>query len=78
MEAAPVRLYFPLEHNYSLVTMSCILHIIWVNSCTRNKINFSKDNIARGLCTLVPFIYIVTSCYSSYNDKHKIIAANYV
>ena len=22
----------------------------------RNKINFSKDNIARGLCTLVPFI----------------------
>ena len=47
------------EHNYSLVTMSCILHIIWVNSCTRNKINFSKDNIARGLCTLVPFIVIV-------------------
>ena len=56
MEAAAVRLYFLLEHNYSLVTMSCILHIIWVNSCTRNKINFSKDNIARGLCTLVPFI----------------------
>ena len=60
MEAAAVRLYFLLEHNYSLVTMSCILHIIWVNSCTRNKINFSKDNIARGLCTLVPFI--VASC----------------
>ena len=59
MEAAAVRLYFLLEHNYSLVTMSCILHIIWVNSCTRNKINFSKDNIARGLCTLVPFIIIV-------------------
>ena len=59
MEAAAVRLYFLLEHNYSLVTMSCILHIIWVNSCTRNKINFSKDNIARGLCTLVPFISIV-------------------
>ena len=56
MEAAAVRLYFLLEHNYSLVTMSCILHIIWVNSCTRNKINFSKDNIARGLCTLVLFI----------------------
>ena len=56
MEAAAVRLYFLLEHNYSLVTMSCILHIIWVNSCTRNKINFSKDNIARGLCTLVHFI----------------------
>ena len=56
MESAAVRLYFLLEHNYSLVTMSCILHIIWVNSCTRNKINFSKDNIARGLCTLVPFI----------------------
>ena len=36
--------------------MSCI---IWVNSCTRNKINFSKDNIARGLCTLVLFINIV-------------------
>ena len=50
MEAAAVRLYFLLEHNYSLVTMSCILH----------KINFSKDNIARGLCTLVPFIYIST------------------
>ena len=59
MEAAAVRLYFLLEHNYSLVTMSCILHIIWVNSCTRNKINFSKDNIARGLCTLVPFIITV-------------------
>ena len=58
MEAAAVRLYFLLEHNYSLVTMSCILHIIWVNSCTRNKINFSKDNIARGLCTLVPFIVV--------------------
>ena len=57
MELAAVRLYFLLEHNYSLVTMSCILHIIWVNLCTRNKINFSKDNIARGLCTLVPFIY---------------------
>ena len=56
MESAAVRLYFLLEHNYSLVTMSYILHIIWVNSCTRNKINFSKDNIARGLCTLVPFI----------------------
>ena len=56
MESAAVRLYFLLEHNYSLVTMSCILHIIWVNSCTRNKINFSKDNIARGLCTLVLFI----------------------
>ena len=56
MEAAAVRLYFLLEHNYSLVTTSCILHIIWVNSCTRNKINFSKDNIARGLCTSVPFI----------------------
>ena len=56
MEATAVRLYFLLEHNYSLVTMSCILHIIWVNSRTRNKINFSKDNIARGLCTLVPFI----------------------
>ena len=62
MEAAAVRLYFLLEHNYSLVTISCILHIIWydVNSCTRNKINFSKDNIARGLCTLVPFIQSVT------------------
>ena len=59
MESAAVRLYFLLEHNYSLVTMSCILHIIWVNSCTRNKINFSKDNIARGLCTLVLFIIIV-------------------
>ena len=58
MESAAVRLYFLLEHNYSLVTMSCILHIIWVNSCTRNKINFSKDNIARGLCTLVLFIII--------------------
>ena len=56
---AAVRLYFLLEHNYSLVTMSCILHIIWVNSCTRNKINFSKDNIARGLCTLVLFIQYV-------------------
>ena len=56
-----IRLYFLLEHNYSLVTMSCILHIIWVNSCTRNKINFSKDNIARGLCTLVPFI--ITALY---------------
>ena len=55
MESAAVRLYFLLEHNYSLVTMSCIL----VNSCTRNKINFSKDNIARGLCTLVPFIISV-------------------
>ena len=32
MEAAAVRLYFLLEHNYSLVTMSCILHIICVNS----------------------------------------------
>ena len=63
MESAAVRLYFLLEHNYSLVTMSCILHIIWVNSCTRNKINFSKDNIARGLCTLVLFIIsvIITS-----------------
>ena len=60
MESAAVRLYFLLEHNYSLVTMSCILHIIWVNSCTRNKINFSKDNIARGLCTLVLFIITVT------------------
>ena len=58
MEAAAVRLYFLLEHNYSLVTMSCILHII---SCTRNKINFSKDNIARGLCTLVPFINTVAN-----------------
>ena len=56
MEAAAVRLYFLLEHNYGLVTMS---HIIWVNSCTRNKINFSKDNIARGLCTFVPFIEIL-------------------
>ena len=60
MESAAVRLYFLLEHNYSLVTMSCILHIIWVNSCTRNKINFSKDNIARGLCTLVLFIVSVS------------------
>ena len=59
MESAAVRLYFLLEHNYSLVTMSCILHIIWVNSCTRNKINFSKDNIARGLCTLVLFIIFI-------------------
>ena len=59
MESAAVRLYFLLEHNYSLVTMSCILHIIWVNSCTRNKINFSKDNIARGLCTLVLFIIVL-------------------
>ena len=58
MESVAVRLYFLLEHNYSLVTMSCILHIIWVNSCTRNKINFSKDNIARGLCTLVLFIFL--------------------
>ena len=66
MEAAAVRLYFLLEHNYSLVTMSCILHIIWVNSCTRNKINFSKDNIARGLCTLVPFIYTVTIILYQY------------
>ena len=56
MEAAAVRLYFLLEHNYSLVIMSCILHIIWVNSCTRNKI---KENITRGLCTLVPFIVLV-------------------
>ena len=63
MESAAVRLYFLLEHNYSLVTMSCILHIIWVNSCTRNKINFSKDNIARGLCTLVLFISTaIVSC----------------
>ena len=61
MESAAVRLYFLLEHNYSLVTMSCILHIIWVNSCTRNKINFSKDNIARGLCTLVLFISFLYS-----------------
>ena len=63
MESAAVRLYFLLEHNYSLVTMSCILHIIWVNSCTRNKINFSKDNIARGLCTLVLFIPTVAVLY---------------
>ena len=63
MESAAVRLYFLLEHNYSLVTMSCILHIIWVNSCTRNKINFSKDNIARGLCTLVLFIITVIAVY---------------
>ena len=56
MEAAAVRLYFLLEHNYSLVTMSCIFLGYDVNSCTRNKINFSKDNIARGFCTLVPFI----------------------
>ena len=48
MEAAAVRLYFLLEHNYSLVTMSGYD----VNSCT----NFSKDNIARELCTLVPFM----------------------
>ena len=66
MEAAAVRLYFLLEHTYSLVTMSCILHIIWVNSCTRNKINFSKDNIARGLCTLVPFIVPVVSKLFAY------------
>ena len=59
-----------LEHNYSLVTMSCILHIIWVNSCTRNKINFSKDNIARGLCTLVPFIIMVMIVLSGV-DKHE-------
>ena len=59
MEAAAVRLYFLLEHNYSLVTMSCILHIIWVNLCTRNKI---KENIARGLCTLVPFIQVAMPC----------------
>ena len=60
MEAAAVRLYFLLEH--SLVTYN-VMYIVYnldmtVNSCTRNfkKINFSKDNIARGLCTLVPFI----------------------
>ena len=35
-----------------------------VYSCTRNKINFSEDNIARGLCTLVPFIL-----NSSYDVK---------
>ena len=37
MEAAAVRLYFLLEHNYSLDTMSCILLGYDVNSCTRNK-----------------------------------------
>ena len=66
MESAAVRLYFLLEHNYSLVTMSCILHIIWVNSCTINKINFSKDNIARGLCTLVLFIMVVVGMRLAY------------
>ena len=35
MEAAAVRLYFLLEHNYSLVT--CILLGYDANSCTRNK-----------------------------------------
>ena len=54
MEAAAVRLYF-LSYN--------VMHIIWVNSCTRNKINFSKDNIARGLCTLVPFITIALAVH---------------
>ena len=46
------------------------LDIYDVNSCTRNKINFSKDNIARGLCTLVPFIYfcIDTSTISQYGN----------
>ena len=42
------RLYFLLEHNYSLVTMSCILHIIWVNSCTRNKIISAKTILREG------------------------------
>ena len=60
MEAAAVTLYFLLEHNYSLVTISCIIGYD-LNSCTRNKINFSKDNIARGLCTLVPFIIFCIS-----------------
>ena len=70
MESAAVRLYFLLEHNYSLVTMSCILHIIWVNSCTINKINFSKDNIARGLCTLVLFIQPVVAMECSEIFTH--------
>ena len=73
MESAAVRLYFLLEHNYSLVTMSCILHIIWVNSCTRNKINFSKDNIARGLCTLVPFIF---PAHIEIKRRHIIMLGN--
>ena len=81
MESAAVRLYFLLEHNYSLVTMSCILHIIWVNSCTRNKINFSKDNIARGLCTLVLFIIImwptVCSLHFSISICHVDISLRY-
>ena len=56
MEAAAVKLYFLLEHNYSLVTMSCILHIIWVNSKETKLISAKTIIIARGLCTLVPFI----------------------
>ena len=71
MESAAVRLYFLLEHNYSLVTMSCILHIIWVNSCTINKINFSKDNIARGLCTLVLFIFTSYCRFGTHSTYGK-------
>ena len=59
MESAAVRLYFLLEHNYSLVTMSCILHNY--NLGKFMHYNFSKDNIARGLCTLVPFIMYCTA-----------------
>ena len=44
----------------------------------RNKINFSKDNIARGLCTLVPFIVIADYAKSKINDIHVIRRCKYM
>ena len=57
MEAAGVRLYFLLEHNYSFNSYS-VMYIAYnldMTSIHALETNFSKDNISRGLCTLVPF-----------------------
>ena len=58
MEAAAVRLYFLLEHNYSLVTCSYVAGYD-VNSCTRNK--FQQRQYCARVMHFSAFHYY--SCY---------------
>ena len=74
MEAAAVRLSFlfrtKLQLSYNVMYIAYNLDD--VNSCTRNKINFSKDNNSLGLCTLVPFII---GCFDIYSYKDCVATA---
>ena len=73
MEAAAVRLSFlfrtKLQLSYNVMYIAYNLDD--VNSCTRNKINFCKDNSSLGLCTLVPFIIGCFDIYSYSNTECK-------